>query len=117
MAGTSAGTVAVGTVPGAGGARAVAAGCNMAAGLAGSNHSHLAVHTAVASAAVGTASLPGPLEPGPACQGDTAVRLGGRRHLLGMGCSAAAANGGECPSHTTEVSSSPLGPSDCPVKK
>lgn len=49
MAGTSAGTVAVGTVPGAGGARAVAAGCNMAAGLAGSNHSHLAVHTAVAS--------------------------------------------------------------------
>lgn len=92
----------------------MAAGCNMAAGLAGSNHSHLAVHTAVASAAVGTASLPGPLEPGPACQGDTAVRLGVRRHLLGMGCSAAAANGGECPSHTTEVSSSPLGPSDCP---
>lgn len=49
MAGTSAGTAAVGTVPGAGCERAAAAGCNMAAGLAGSNHSPLAVHTAVAS--------------------------------------------------------------------
>lgn len=49
MAGTSAGTVAGGTVPGAGGVRAVAAGYNMTAGLAGSNHSHLAVRTAVAS--------------------------------------------------------------------
>lgn len=104
-------------MPGAGGVRAVAAGYNMTAGLAGSNHSHLAVRTAVASAAVGTASLPGPLEPDSACQGDTAVLLGDHRSLLGMGCSAAAGNGGEYPSHTTEVSSSPLGPLDCPVKK
>lgn len=52
MAGTSAGTApppAAGTVPGAGGARAAAAGCSMAAGLAGSSHSQLAVRTAVAS--------------------------------------------------------------------
>lgn len=49
MAGTSAGTGAAGTGPGAGGAGAAAAGCSMAAGLAGSNHSHLAVHTAAAS--------------------------------------------------------------------
>lgn len=48
VAGTSAGPEAAGTGPGEGGA-AAAAGCNMAAGLAGSNHSHLAVHTAVAS--------------------------------------------------------------------
>lgn len=41
--------VAAGTAPGAGGVRAAAAGCNTAAGLAGSNHSHLAVRTAVAS--------------------------------------------------------------------
>lgn len=92
----------------------MAAGCSTAAGLAGSNHSHLAVHTAVASAAVGTASLPGPREPGPACQGGSAVLLGDHRSLLGMDCSAAAGSGGGCPSHTTEVSSSPLGPWDCP---
>lgn len=51
MAGTSAGTAppAAGTVPGVGGVRAAAAGCSMAAGLAGNSHSQLAVHTAVAS--------------------------------------------------------------------
>lgn len=38
-----------GTGPAEGGAEAVAAGCNKAAGPAGSNRSHLAVHTEVAS--------------------------------------------------------------------
>lgn len=68
-------------------------------------------------AAVGTACLPRPLEPGPACWGGTAVRLGDHRSLLGMDCSAVAGNGGEYPSHTAEASSSPLGPLDCPVRK
>lgn len=49
MAGTSAGTGVAGTGPAEGGAEAVAAGCNKAAGPAGSNRSHLAVHTEVAS--------------------------------------------------------------------
>lgn len=48
-AGTSAGTGTADTAPGVGGAGAAAAGCNMAVGPAGSNHSHLAVHTEVAS--------------------------------------------------------------------
>lgn len=55
------------TVPGVVDVGAVAAGCNMAVGLVGSNHSHLVVHTEVASAAEGTACLRGPLEPGPVC--------------------------------------------------
>lgn len=38
-----------GTAPAEAGAEAAAAGCNMAAGPAGSNHSHLAVHTGAAS--------------------------------------------------------------------
>lgn len=38
-----------GTAPAAAGAEAAAAGCNTAAGPAGSNHSHLAVHTEAAS--------------------------------------------------------------------
>lgn len=67
MAGTSAGTGMADTVPGAVGAGAAAAGCNMAVGLVDSNHSHLVVHIEVASAAAGTACLPGPLEPGPVC--------------------------------------------------
>lgn len=37
------------TAPAEGGAEAAAAGCNKAAGPVGSNHSHLAVHTEVAS--------------------------------------------------------------------
>lgn len=48
-AGTSAGTGMADTEPAGGGAEAAAAGCNKAAGPAGSNHSHLVVHTAVAS--------------------------------------------------------------------
>lgn len=48
-AGTSAGTGTADTAPGAGGAGAAAAGCNMAVGPVGSNHSHLAVHTEEAS--------------------------------------------------------------------
>lgn len=61
MAGTFAGTGMAGTGPAEGDVEAVAAGCSKAAGPAGSNHSHLAVHTEVASAAVGTAFLPWPL--------------------------------------------------------
>lgn len=49
MAGTSAGTGMAGTVPGVEGVGAAAAGCNMAVGLGGSNHSHPAVRTEVAS--------------------------------------------------------------------
>lgn len=49
MAGTSAGTGTAGTEPGTEGAAAAAAGCSKAAGPAGSNHSHLAVHTEGAS--------------------------------------------------------------------
>lgn len=48
MSGTSAGPV-TDTVPGVEDAEAVAAGCNMAVGPAGSSHLHLADHTEVAS--------------------------------------------------------------------
>lgn len=49
VAGTSAGTGMADTAPAGEGAEAVAAGCSKAAGPAGSNHSHLAVHTEGAS--------------------------------------------------------------------
>lgn len=49
MTGISAGMGMADTVPGVVDVGAVAAGCNMAVGLVGSNHSHLVVHTEVAS--------------------------------------------------------------------
>lgn len=41
----------------------------------------------------------------------------GRRTARGRGCSAASESEGYCPCRTTEVSSSPLDPLDCPVSE
>lgn len=68
-------------------------------------------------AAADTAFLP--WRPGlvPAFPRGSAGGREGRRTAQGRGCSAASESEGYCPCRTTEVSSSPLDPSDCPVSE